>query len=197
MWLSHRSAVWPEAWYIDFEKGKKLLMCSTELYGGYANDKVNSILREALKETFKGWYLRCAENIRVEKGYGNLISSILNVLLYISSYPVLNLMTDILNIYTLKRCRVSYIGQQLNLKLPLNWTKVFLRLVVYCKLPSWGQTKQTHDFWVLPKESCVCLCVVIFNKATGFSTHNQIQIACSQPPQTECYNRVSFQLSYF
>lgn len=116
---------------------------------------------------------------------------------FLLSYPHRFKSDDIFNIDTLKWYWVPYTGHQMNIKSPLNSTKLFLRLVVCCTLPSWGQTKQTDDFWMLPKESCISLCAVIFNKAMGFSTHNQTKTVCSQPPQTECYNRVPFQLLYF
>lgn len=48
---------------------------------------------------------------------------------------------------------------------------------------------------MLPKESCISLCVFILIRQWSFSTHNQIQTACLQPPQTESYNRAPFQLS--
>lgn len=140
------------------------------------------IIREMVKETFKRakkeeadiWdVLKILELERAMK-----ISFLLFWLYCCTSCPILtalNLMIDIFNIDTLKGHWVPYTGHQLNMKSPLNSTKLFLRLVVCCTLPSWGQTKQTDDFWMLPKESCISLCAVIFNKAMSFSTHNQTQ----------------------
>lgn len=133
------------------------------------------------------WHLRCAENIRVGKGYKNLISIVLS-----SSFKIWRYF----QYWYLKRILGPIHRPPVEYQITLKFNLFILRLVVCCTVSSWGQTKQTDDFWMLQKETCISLCAVIFNKAMGFSTHNQTKTACSQPPPTECFNRVSFQLLF-
>lgn len=73
-----------------------------------------------------------------------------------------NFMIDIFSMYPLKEPWFLYIDHWVSIKSLWNGTKQFL--VVCCELPSWGQTKQTDDFQMLPKESCVSSCVVTLIK---------------------------------